>query len=226
MKADIQASGGQAAGGEAVVSKSPPRFGAGFNKGAFYRTCRMLHAYLSAGAFITLMFFAISGLMLNHPEWPRAVRDSGDVETVTLDPDGVASALTANDPARALAELVGRSAALRGAFQDAEVFDDEAFLRFTGVKGASDVAIDLTTGEAEVEISRANVTSIVHDLHRGKDAGAAWKLFIDVSAIVIFVMSAIGFVLFFSLRLRFATSMKIVGATLALVAGLVLFAAP
>ena len=38
-----------------------------FNKGAFYRQCRMLHAYLSAGAFVMLMFFALSGLLLNHP---------------------------------------------------------------------------------------------------------------------------------------------------------------
>ena len=39
------------------AAKAPRRK---FNKGAFYRTCRMLHAYLSAAAFITLMFFALS----------------------------------------------------------------------------------------------------------------------------------------------------------------------
>lgn len=194
-----------------------------FDKGAFYRTCRMLHAYFSAAAFITLMFFSVTGLMLNHPDWFSPQRDAASSATATLDPAALEGALAAGDQAAALASLVEDAFAVRGGFQSAEVLDDFALLRFTGVKGATDVEIDLLTGEATAELTRANLTSIMHDLHRGKDSGAAWKAFIDISAIAVLALSVVGFVLFFSLRFRLATSLKLVGGSLALMAALIVF---
>jgi len=194
-----------------------------FNKGAFYRQCRMLHGYFSAAAFITLMFFSVTGLLLNHPEWLGPARTPQPSRSVQLDLSRVTAALAEEEPGRALAEVVRAAIPLRGAFRDAEVFGDEAYLRFVGVKGASDVVVDLASGSADVETRRANLTAVMHDLHRGKDAGGAWKLFIDASAIVILVMSLIGFVLFFSLRLRLATSVKLITAGAAVLIGLVVF---
>jgi len=194
-----------------------------FNKGAFYRQCRMLHGYFSAMAFITLIFFSVTGLLLNHPEWLGPARTPQPASVVQLDMSQVTAALEGQDPGRLLAEVVRAATPLRGAFHDAELFGDEAYLRFVGVNGASDVVVDLTSGAADVETRRANLTAIMHDLHRGKDAGGAWKLFIDASAVVILAMSLIGFVLFFSLRLRLATSLKLVTAGAALLIGIVVF---
>src|SRR5690242_20539981 len=36
---------------------------------SFYRQCRLWHGWLSAFAFLALMFFSATGLLLNHPEW-------------------------------------------------------------------------------------------------------------------------------------------------------------
>ena len=115
---------------------------------------------------------------------------------------------------------------LRGAYKDGEVLEDEAYLRLSGVKGTSDIFIDLESGTADVEVSRANVTSILHDLHRGKDAGPFWKRLIDVTAILILAMSLAGLILFLSLRFRLATSLKIMGATLGVFAILFVFLTP
>lgn len=202
------------------AAKAPRRK---FNKGAFYRTCRMLHAYLSAAAFMTLMFFALSGLLLNHPGWLGAGRDAKAPVELQLAQAEVDAAMQSDAPDEALARLVRAGAQVRGAYRDGEIMDGEAFLRFTGAKGTTDVFIDTGTGLAEVEVSQANLTSIIHDLHRGKDAGSAWKAFIDASAILIMAMSLIGLVLFFSLRFRLATSMKIIGATVVAFAGLYVF---
>ncbi len=35
----------------------------------FYRHSRYVHGWLSAFAFLTLLFFSVTGLLLNHPEW-------------------------------------------------------------------------------------------------------------------------------------------------------------
>nr|WP_321360625.1 PepSY-associated TM helix domain-containing protein [uncultured Hyphomonas sp.] len=197
-----------------------------FNKGAFYRTCRMLHAYLSAAAFIMLIFFALTGFLLNHPQWFGAARVSGGDVTIDLDPEHLERARVSPEAGRALADLVAAQTLLKGAYQDGEVLEDEAYLRLAGVKGTSDVVIDFETSTADVEVRRANLTSMLHDLHRGKDAGPFWKRLIDVTAILILTMSLAGLILFFSLRFRLANSLKIMGATLVVFGVLFIFLTP
>ena len=41
---------------------------------ALYRQCRAWHGYLSAFAFIALMFFSATGILLNHPDWIARVQ--------------------------------------------------------------------------------------------------------------------------------------------------------
>jgi hypothetical protein len=141
---------------------------------------------------------------------------------VRLAPGELRKAQAAADPARALAEAVARRTAVLGGFQSGEVVDGQAMLRLEGVKGATDVMVDMASGEAEVGVKRARLIDTLNELHRGKNAGAAWKAVIDISAIVILALSVIGYVLFFSLRFRLRTSLILTGVSLA---GLVAVAA-
>ncbi|MEL6861988.1 MAG: PepSY-associated TM helix domain-containing protein [Pseudomonadota bacterium] len=197
-----------------------------FNKGAFYRTSRMLHGYLSAAAFLLLMFFAASGLLLNHPSWFGADRQEADPVILALDIELLENAQASETPEQAFEDLIRDAAEVRGKLKDASISDSDAMLRFAGVKGGTDVFIDFELAEAEVEVSKANLTSIVHDLHRGKDAGQVWKLMIDITAILILAMSLIGLILFFSLRFRLGNAMRIMGATLIVFVGLFVFFVP
>ena len=197
-----------------------------FNKGAFYRTCRMLHGYLSAAAFLLLMFFAASGLLLNHPGWFGADRQDAEPIIVALDFDALQSARSSETPERAFEELVRDATRVQGQLKDASISDSDAMLRFAGVKGGTDIFIDFELAEAEVETSKANLTSIIHDLHRGKDAGKVWKFMIDITAILILLMSVIGLILFFSLRFRLGNAMRIMGATMVLFVALFVFFVP
>ena len=197
-----------------------------FNKGAFYRTCRMLHGYLSAAAFLLLMFFAASGLLLNHPNWFGAERQDAEPVIVELELNALAAAQASETPEQAFEDLMRDQANIRGQLKDASISERDAMLRFAGVKGGTDVFIDFELAEAEVETSKANLTSIIHDLHRGKDAGKVWKFMIDITAILILVMSVIGLILFFSLRFRLGNAMRIMGATLIVFIGLFVFFVP
>ncbi|MEO0451911.1 MAG: PepSY-associated TM helix domain-containing protein [Pseudomonadota bacterium] len=197
-----------------------------FNKGAFYRTSRMLHGYLSAAAFLLLMFFAASGLLLNHPSWFGANRQQAEPIILTLDLERLESAQASETPEQAFEDLIRDATQVRGQFKDASISESDAMLRFAGVKGSTDVFIDFELAEAEVEVSKANLTSIIHDLHRGKDAGQVWKLMIDITAILILAMSVIGLILFFSLRFRLGNAMRIMGATLIVFVGLFMFFVP
>lgn len=185
-------------------------------KGEIYRQARLWHGWLSALAFMALMFFSATGLLLNHPEWFKTESQAKPSEIkLTLSAGELAKVRSAKDPGRVLAEIVGRRTRLLGAYQSGEVIDGEAQLRTEGVNGASDILVDMETGKAEVSTQRAQLVTTLNDLHRGKNAGPAWKLIIDASAIVVMALSLIGYVLFFSLRFRLRTGLILTGISLA-----------
>ena len=196
-----------------AVTKSWTRL-LSIKKGTFYRFSRMWHAYLSAAAFIVLIFFSFSGILLNHPEW----LNSGKVATpapvtVNLSLKTLEETLAGDLPGPALARIIEDEARVIGAFKAADISKFDVTLRYTGVKGDTLVFIDRETGLAEIEVEPASLASIIHNLHRGKEAGAVWKAIIDISAVIILAMSLVGFVLFLSLRLRLATSMKVIAGS-------------
>lgn len=182
--------------------------------------CRLLHAYLSAFAFLILVFFAASGLLLNHPEWFSGGEISED-KTIeaNLSIEALSDVASINDEGVAFAKFAQERLPLLGDFHSAEVFpEEEAFLKFSGSKGNSNVVIDLVNGEVEYEVTKASLVEIMHNLHRGKDSGAVWSRVIDVSAILILVMSMFGFLLMFFIKFRLATSMVIFGSSVVLFA--------
>jgi hypothetical protein len=196
-------------------------------KGEVYRQARLWHGWLSALAFIALMFFSATGLLLNHPEWFRTESQPRPTEVkLTLSADELAKARSAKDPGRAIAEIVGRKTRLLGAYQSGEVIDGEAQLRTEGVNGSSDILADMETGKAEISTERARLVTTLNDLHRGKNAGAAWKLIIDASAVVVLALSLIGYVLFFSLRFRLRTGLILTGISLAALLAVFFLLAP
>ncbi len=196
-------------------------------KGEVYRQARLWHGWLSALAFLVLMFFSATGLLLNHPEWFKTETKARPTEVeLTLSPPELAAIRAAGDPGRAVAELVGRKTRLLGVYQSGEVIDGEAQLRTEGVNGASDVLADLETGKVEVSTEHARLVTTLNDLHRGKNAGAAWKLVIDASALVVLALSLIGYVLFFSLRFRLRTGLILTGISLAALLAVFFLLAP
>ena len=196
-----------------------------FDRGGFYRTCRMLHAYLSAFAFLALIFFAFTGLLLDHPNWLQGKARDRDVK-LTLPPAILAAAQHAPDPSAALAAAVARRTTMIGVYKSGEIEDGQANLRLEGVKGSSTVLVDLKSGEADVTVERATATSVIEDLHRGKNASVAWRAVIDVSAIAILALSLIGYVLFFSLRFRLRTSLILTAVSLGTLLAIFLFLTP
>lgn len=194
----------------------------GWDKGAVFRVCRMLHAYLSAFAFLALIFFCATGVMLNHPEWFDGYSPPASRTTFMLTPSEMTAARAARDTGPALAGLASTKVRLAGVYASADVDGRQALIRMEGPKGATDLTIDLATGKGEARVTRANLAAVVLDLHRGKNSGLTWRWVIDLSAWIVLGLSLIGYVLFFSLRFRLKTSLILTGASL-LVLGVVVW---
>lgn len=166
----------------------------------FYRQCRLWHGWLSAFAFITLMFFSATGILLNHPEW-FADSDAAPVEShARLSPSKLKGLTT-----KGLGALLTQRGLVHGVYASGDMDDGLAQLRFEGVTGNSSVTLDLATGQADVAWQKATTLTVLNDLHRGKNAGAAWKGLIDIAAGLFLVLSLIGYILFFSMRHKLRT---------------------
>lgn len=193
---------------------------------AFYTQCRLWHGYLSAFAFLALMFFSATGVLLNHPDW--LVGEGGEPRTITapLPAAPLRAAQKSGDAAAALGALAAKNLPLLGVYSSGDVEGGTAMLRFEGVKGSSDVSVDLKSGMARARLQSADPVTMLDDLHRGKNAGPVWQWFIDIAGIVILVLSLLGYVLFFAMRFRLRTALILTALSIATMAGLFVLLVP
>ena len=193
-------------------------------KGAFYRLARDWHGYLSALAFLALIFFAGTGVLLNHPGLLQG-EPPAPVETAfTLSAEEIAAVRAAAEPGRELARIATAHGELAGAYRAGDLAGDDLYVNLQGVRGRSDVTGNLATGEVTVHVERADAVGVANELHRGEHAGDAWRFLIDAIAAVLIFMSIIGLVLFFSLRFRLKTALVLMAGSAIIMAGLFVFA--
>jgi thiamine biosynthesis lipoprotein len=171
-------------------------------KHELYRYFRLVHGWLSALAFVALCFFAFTGLLLNHPEWFAGSNESIK-QTFTLTADELERLQDGSTATKALVDAAAKRVPLRGELGDDSAGDlvgDELFVRMQGVRGDSFLRAHLRTGEVEVTVEPTSTISILNELHRAERAGDGWRLAVDVIAVLLIVLSVVGYLIFLSMR--------------------------
>ncbi len=161
---------------------------------------RFLHIYLSMFSFAVLLFFAVTGLTLNHAEFfsaaPRTARLQG-----TIDP-----AVFKNSKDAAVKDAVAahfRAAHhITSALSEFRLEESQCQLTFKGPGYVADVEIDRATGKYTATETRLGAVAILNDLHKGRDSGQTWSAIVDGSAILMTLVSATGLILVFFLHKR------------------------
>jgi uncharacterized protein len=173
----------------------------------FYRYCRLVHGWLSAFAFLVLCFFSITGILLNHPEWAGDTAPAPIEKKFTLEEDELRQLIDAEEPELVLPDIAAKRIALKGAFTGGSQVGNEVFVRLQGVRGLTDLRASFVTRQVTVVVEPAPTLNILNELHRGERAGTTWRLFIDAIAIVLVVLSIIGYLIFLSIRFRLRTAL-------------------
>lgn len=165
-------------------------------KAFWLKQLHMWHWMSSAVSLIGLLLFAITGFTLNHAAdiegSPVVTEKSAQMPTVLL------SRLKAVVPGVEKAPLPGDIAAwVEDSFPvkasaDAEWSEGEVYLPAPRPGGDAWVAIDLATGEASSEITSRGWISYLNDLHKGRNSGGEWSLFIDIFAFACLVFAFTG----------------------------------
>jgi len=164
---------------------------------------RWLHLYGSMLGLGALLFFSLTGITLNHPEWKlgsvqRTEKGAGRVEVRWLAEgreEGAVDRL-------AIAEAVRRSHGLREAVEDFRIDEKEISLVFKGPGSSADVVVDRHTGQYTVESIREGWVAVMNDLHKGRHTGPVWSWALDISAVVLAGVSGSGIWLLWYVRRR------------------------
>jgi hypothetical protein len=162
---------------------------------------RWLHIYLSMISFAVVFFFAVTGLTLNHAD-----RFGDEQHTVqakgAMDPNWVNARDTNRIRKLEVVEYLRATYHLRGALGDFRIDDEQIGVSFKGPGYAADAFITRATGKYDLTVTNAGIVGWINDLHKGRDTGHGWSVFIDVSAILLTLISLTGLILLLFLRRR------------------------
>jgi hypothetical protein len=148
-------------------------------------------------SFAILLFFAVTGLTLNHQDWFNGQQTARQYH-------GVMQAKWVNGEAAKLeiVKQLRRAHHIQAALSDFRVDDAQCEVSFKGPGYEADTFIDRQTGRYEVTETRQGFVAILNDLHKGRDSGKAWSIVVDLSALLMTLVSLTGFTLIFFLQKR------------------------
>ena len=177
-----------------------------------------LHIYVSMFGLAAVLFFSVTGITLNHPDWffggaERQEQAEGQLDVKWLRVGTAAAAgdgsESGGEPDRSkevakleVVEHLRKTHSVKGALVDFRVDENECTVSFKGPAYAADAFIDRESGHYNLTQTSHGFVAVLNDLHKGRDTGPAWSVVIDVSAVVLTIISLTGLVLIFFLKLR------------------------
>ena len=163
------------------------------------RQMRQWHWISAAICLIGMLLFAVTGITLNHASVIEA-KPAVTAITKTVPPD-LLRQLKADRPKdkgmvpQALANWVSGQMSVSVGGREAEWSAQEIYVALPRPGGDAWLSIDLGNGEARYERTDRGWISYLNDLHKGRNTGAVWSLFLDVFAVACVVFCATGLVL-------------------------------
>jgi hypothetical protein len=163
------------------------------------RQFRQWHWISGAVSLISMLLFAITGITLNHSAAIEAKPEVTTREAAIAAP--IVQAL-AGEPRTgrapvpaALAAAVLASLGVDIAGREAEWSETEAYIALPRPGGDAWISVDRESGAVTYERTDRGWISYLNDLHKGRHAGPAWSLFIDVFAVASILFCITGLLL-------------------------------
>lgn len=162
------------------------------------------HWISSAICLIGMLLFAFTGITLNHAgqieSKPQVVSRDGQLPAPLLDvlksaqpkSKGETVAAQAEHLPGAVTRWLADEMKLSVGQQAVEWSDDEAYVPMPRPGGDAWLRVDLKSGAIEYESTDRGWISYINDLHKGRNTGSAWSLFLDVFAVGCLVFCITG----------------------------------
>jgi uncharacterized protein len=161
---------------------------------------RWLHIYTSMLSLIVVLFFSVTGITLNHPDWLFGTQEIRSESTGTL-PANWRNGKTVDW--FVVAEHIRAAHSAKGKAIDQQSTDTDASLRFAAPGYTADALIE-QNGNYTLRVSSQGWVAVLNDFHRGRNAGLVWAVLIDVAGwfLVLISLTGLGLLLYLK-KIRF-----------------------
>jgi hypothetical protein len=184
------------------------------------------HWISAAVCFAALTLFTVTGITLNHASSISAepVVASGDAQLPeTLRRLLAAGVAPSTEPPAEIAAWAEDAFKLSLRDATAEWSEEELYLSAPGPGRDAWVSIDRASGMAKFEKTDRGWLAYFNDLHKGRNTGITWMIFIDVVAVAVLFFSLTGRILLWIQARQRTSTWPLVGGGIALVTALMVF---
>jgi hypothetical protein len=163
------------------------------------RWFRWMHAYTSMICLLVVLFFAATGVTLNHPNWTFGGHADHTTATGTLP---TAAATDGRVDFLAITEFVRNRYDISAPVSDYGADQSQGHVSFAGPGYAATVIFDVTTSSYTVDVEQQGFLAVLNDMHKGRDTNGAWGWVIDLSGgfLVVVAVTGLGIQLFLRKR--------------------------
>lgn len=178
---------------------------------------RWLHIYLSMLSFLVVLFFAVTGITLNHAEWfdgkqvEKKFNGSVPITWVNIRDTTQIKKLE-------IVELLRKKYGIKGYVSDFLIQNDQCSLSFKGPGYSADAFINRKDGNFKLTELRLGLVAVLNDLHKGRDSGKGWGWVIDISAGFLTLVSLSGLVMLCLMKKK-----RLNGLLLAVLGGIICY---
>ncbi|WP_020203779.1 PepSY-associated TM helix domain-containing protein [Cupriavidus sp. WS] len=171
--------------------------GAGQQRRAFWlKHLHQWHWISSALCLIGMLLFAVTGFTLNHAGQieakPKVVTRTANAPAALTDALRQVKHGDKGPVPPQLAAWLAGTLDIDTAGREAEWSGDEVYVALPRPGGDAWVSLALDSGEAQYEQTSRGWISYLNDLHKGRNTGRAWSLFLDVFAAACLIFSVTG----------------------------------
>ena len=191
-----------------------------------YRTMHSWHWISAAICLAALLLFSITGVTLNHAASiganPRITTGAAQVPADLL--GEIAGERNTADPVPPrVATWVEAQFDIDADAATPEWSEEELYLSAPGPGRDAWVSIDRLSGAAKFETTDRGWIAYFNDLHKGRNTGIAWVIFIDVVAVACVFFALTGLVLLWIQARQRTSTWPLVGGGVALIVVLMIF---
>ncbi len=178
-------------------------------------------------ALVVVLFFAGTGLLLNHPSWTFGSEATSETitgqfpfSTELVDDSGVAQGVDF----LSISEFVRSEHGVIGEVDFFGTTGDDGSIAYRNPGYSADLFFDVADATYELRVEQEGWVAALTDLHQGSESGTTWRLVIDATAVFLILIAVTGLVMQFFLKKRRRSAFVAVGVGVALTAGLIAIA--
>jgi hypothetical protein len=193
-----------------------------------YRTMHSWHWISAAICLAALLLFSITGITLNHASSigasPEVATGNAQLPAALMTELAGQRDATAPVPA-AVVSWIDDEFGVDVSGASPEWSEEELYLSAPGPGRDAWVSIDRTSGAARFETTDRGWIAYFNDLHKGRNTGIAWTVFIDVVAAACVFFGLTGLVLLWIQARQRTSTWPLVGGGVAVLVALMIFLA-